>query len=134
MKLSYQNTGINVAVGIEGKKEEIRQQYNSFFNHGAIDRTADLHWLGPTFAFVWSDDKRLEKYFKNSSYHKVLNEFEGEQDKTSGPIISRKIKTMAKERFQELLNNREVIVRYKKSGDFYTEGKVGAEDLSDSDS
>ena len=123
MKLLYQNCGFNVAVGIEGSEKEINTQFDSFFNHGAIDKTADLQWMTPTFAFVWTDDARLQKYFKNSSYHRVLNEANeswlGDGLKF-GALVARKIRELASERWEKLLQNREVFVRYKKSGEFYT--------------
>lgn len=135
MKLTYQNTGINVAVGIEGSKSEIEGQYFSFLNHGAIGPTAKLEWLNSGMAFVWTTDEKLKKYFKNSSYHIVMNEL-GEDfvgSATSGPIVSKRIKSLAESRFNELIENRDVIVRYKKSGDFYEIGTMNAENLSDTD-
>ena len=123
MKLLYQNCGFNVAVGIEGSEEEINTQFDSFFNHGAIDKTADLQWMTPTFAFVWTDDARLKKYFRNSSYHIILNGIDDGIEWASkglkfGAMVSRKIRELAADRWQRLLDNREVFVRYKKSGEF----------------
>ena len=136
MKLLYQNCGYNVAVGIEGTQEEINTQFDSFFNHGAIDKTADLQWMTPTFAFVWTDDERLKKYLRNSSYHMILNQADESwlgKGLKFGATVARKIKERAQDRWQKLLDNREVFVRYKKGGEFYTTGIVSAENLTDSD-
>ena len=136
MKLLYQNCGYNVAVGIEGTQEEINTQFDSFFNHGAIDKTADLEWMTPTFAFVWTDDERLKKYLRNSSYHMILNQADESwlgKGLKFGATVARKIKELAQDRWQKLLDNREVFVRYKKGGEFYTTGIVSAENLTDSD-
>jgi len=50
-----------------------------------------------------------------------------------GATVARKIKELAQDRWQKLLDNREVFVRYKKGGEFYTTGIVSAENLTDSD-
>ena len=63
-KLYYHNRGLHWALGIEGNKNEIETQYNSLFNHGAIEKTADLQWMGDNLAYVWTTQERLKKYFK----------------------------------------------------------------------
>ena len=64
MKLYLQPNGTVWAVGIETQNaEEMTQQFNSFFNHGAIDSTADLIEMSPSFAYIWTTKEKLEKYF-----------------------------------------------------------------------
>ena len=80
MKVIYQNTGLHWALGMEGNTEEIETFYNSLFNHGAIEKSADLKWLGKKIAYVWTTQERLQKYFKNASYHEVLNNVDANPD------------------------------------------------------
>jgi len=125
MKLYYHNRGLHWALGIEGTKAQINTQFDSLFNHGAIERTADLQWMGESFAYVWTTQERLKKYFRNASYHEVLNDIErsdkykkkvmtpfGVMDNHSytykglqfGAMIARKIRERAKERYDEMTN------------------------------
>ena len=107
MKLIYQNRGYHWAVGMEGSKKDIKIQFDSFYNHGAIDQTAKLNWLGSHFAYVWTTEERLKKYFKNASYHEVLNSID-ESSKwihkglRFGATVSRKIRERAQERFDAM--------------------------------
>ena len=108
-KLYYQNRGLHWALGIEGNKNEIETQYNSLFNHGAIEKTADLQWMGDNFAYVWTTQERLKKYFKNASYHEVLNTIGNLEGWSSeglrfGAMVSRKIRERAKERYNRMIN------------------------------
>ena len=96
-------------MGIEGNKNEIETQYNSLFNHGAIEKTADLQWMGDNFAYVWTTQERLKKYFKNASYHEVLNTIGSLEGWSSeglrfGAMVSRKIRERAKERYNRMIN------------------------------
>ena len=54
--------------------EEIELQYNSFYNHSATD--GELHYMSDRFAYIWTDEERLKKYFLNSSLAKLLNDSE----------------------------------------------------------
>ena len=72
MKLYYQDCGTYIAVAIESDNpEEIELQYNSFYNHSATD--GELHYMSDRFAYIWTDEERLKKYFLNSSLAKLLN-------------------------------------------------------------
>tara|TARA_R100000008_G_C3531527_1_gene139556 strand:- start:97 stop:558 length:462 start_codon:yes stop_codon:yes gene_type:complete len=108
-KLYYHNRGLHWALGIEGSVDEIETQFNSLFNHGAIDKTASLQWMGDNFAYVWTTQERLKKYFKNASYHEVLNNIETvgawpSEGLRFGAMVSRKIRERAKERYNEMIN------------------------------
>tara|TARA_B100000519_G_C14173598_1_gene405139 strand:+ start:445 stop:873 length:429 start_codon:yes stop_codon:yes gene_type:complete len=75
MKLYYQDCGTYTAVAIESDDpNEIELQYNSLYNHGATD--GELHYMSDRFAYVWTDEERLEKYFLNSSLALLLNDSE----------------------------------------------------------
>tara|TARA_A100001037_G_scaffold302905_1_gene335682 strand:+ start:2027 stop:2455 length:429 start_codon:yes stop_codon:yes gene_type:complete len=75
MKLYYQDCGTYTAVAIESDDpREIELQYNSLYNHGATD--GELHYMSDRFAYVWTDEERLEKYFLNSSLALLLNDSE----------------------------------------------------------
>lgn len=110
MKVIYQNTGLHWALGMEGNTEEIETFYNSLFNHGAIEKSADLKWLGKKIAYVWTTQERLQKYFKNASYHEVLNNVDANPDSPEwihkglrfGATVSRKIRERAEERYNEM--------------------------------
>ena len=74
MKLYLQPNGTVWAVGMESDKpEEIEQQFNSFFNHGAIDSTADCIAMSPSFSYIWTTKEKLEKYFLNSLSKYLIN-------------------------------------------------------------
>ena len=118
MKLYYHNRGLHWALGIEGTKAQINIQFNSLFNHGAIERTADLQWMGESFAYVWTTQERLKKYFRNASYHEVLNDIEANGPSNRwvnratrpsnnlrfGAMVSGRIRERAKERYNEMIN------------------------------
>tara|TARA_R110002051_G_scaffold31750_2_gene71950 strand:+ start:5203 stop:5637 length:435 start_codon:yes stop_codon:yes gene_type:complete len=118
MKLYYHNRGLHWALGIEGAKAQIHTQFDSLFNHGAIERTADLQWMGENFAYVWTTQARLKKYFRNASYHEVLNDIEANGPSARwvnratrpsnnlrfGAMVSGRIRERAKERYNEMTN------------------------------
>jgi hypothetical protein len=109
MKLYYHNRGLHWALGIEGTKAQINTQFDSLFNHGAIEKTADLQWMGESFAYVWTTQERLKKYFRNASYHEVLNSIDDGVEWASkglrfGAMVSRRIRERAKERYDEMTN------------------------------
>ena len=109
-KLYYHNRGLHWALGIEGNVDEIETQFNSLFNHGAIDKPASLQWMGDNFAYVWTTQERLKKYFKNASYHEVLNSVDANPNSLEwvhqglrfGATVSRKIRERAEERYNEM--------------------------------
>ena len=109
MQLYYHNRGLHWALGLDGTKSEINEQYDSLFNHGAIGTTANLQWMGENFAYVWTTQERLKKYFKNASYHEVLNNINDGVDWASkglgfGAMVSRKIRERAKERYSKMIS------------------------------
>ena len=109
MKLIYQNTGLHWALGIEGTKSEIKTFHASLFNNGGIEKNSRLQWLGDRLAYVWTSQERLKKYFKNASYHEVLNNIETLEGWSSeglrfGAMVSRKIRERAKERYNRMIN------------------------------
>ena len=109
MKLYYQNRGLHWALGIEGTKAQINTQFDSLFNNGAIGKTAHLEWMGESFAYVWTTQERLKKYFRNASYHEVLNNIDDGVEWASkglrfGAMVSRRIRERAKERYNEMIN------------------------------
>ena len=72
MKLVLQQLGTVWLIGIESNDpEEMEQQYNSFWNHGAT--SGGLHEMCETFSYIVTDEERAKKYFLNSSLHLLLN-------------------------------------------------------------
>ena len=110
MKLIYQNTGLHWALGIEGTKCEIKTFHASLFNNGGVEKNSRLQWLGERLAYVWTTQERLKKYFKNASYHEVLNSVDASPNSLEwvhqglrfGATVSRKIRERAEERYNEM--------------------------------
>ena len=110
MKLIYQNTGLHWALGIEGTKSEIKTFHASLFNNGGVEKNSRLQWLGERLAYVWTTQERLKKYFKNASYHEVLNNVDANPNSSEwvhqglrfGATVSRKIRERAEERYNEM--------------------------------
>ena len=127
MKLYLQPNGTVWAVGIETKNaEEMTQQFNSFFNHGAIDSTADLIEMSPSFAYIWTTKEKLEKYFLNSSLAKILwDNPDAGKGKKAGALPE--AEKLAEKRMKELVVDK--WVRTTQSGEFYTRGTIAAEKL-----
>ena len=116
MKIYYDNKGFHWAIGIEGTKAEIKRQHTSFFNHGAIGKSARLTWIGSNFAYVWTTEEKAKKYFRNSSYHEVLNDIDDGKIKireggglSTAVRVVRKIRERAQERFNEM--KKEIFLR-----------------------
>ena len=75
MRLYLQPNGTVWAVGIETTNaEEKKQQFDSFFNHGAIDTAADLIEMSPTFSYIWTTKEKLEKYFLTEVHTNIMEE------------------------------------------------------------
>lgn len=105
MKLIYQPLGSAILVGIESEnKQEIEQQYYSFWNHGATG--GKLHWMCDTFAYITTHEKELEQYFLNSSLHLILNKFPDAYKGFEGGAMPH-AKSLAKRRLEELKENHE---------------------------
>ena len=127
MKLYLQPNGTVWAVGIESDSaEEITQQFNSFFNHGAIDSTADLNEMSPTFHYIWTTKEKLEKYFLNSSLAKILtyNPDAGKGEKGGALPQAEKL---AEQRINDMIHER--WVHTTPTGEFYTRGTIAAEKI-----
>lgn len=63
LKISYQNVGSGWLVILTGDAEEIKLQFNSFWNHGATN--GELDWICDTTAQFWTSAYKLKKYFVN---------------------------------------------------------------------
>ena len=103
-KNSLYKNGTVIAVWIKGDDEtDTLENYYSFWNHGATS-AEDLNWTGENQGYFWTSEKKLKRYFKNSSRAIVLNELgeDWEGDSTSGPQVGNRIATMAQERFDSL--------------------------------
>ena len=99
----YKNgTVVCVWVDADTRKEALENHW-SFWNHGATS-APDMHWTGVSKGYFWSDEKRLRKYFKNSSRAIVLNELgeDWQGDATTGPQVSKDIVKLSEKRFSDL--------------------------------
>jgi hypothetical protein len=94
---------MNWAVGIEGTPAEIEGQFNSFFHHGAIDETATLHHMSDSFAYIWTTEEKLQKYFTISSLHILLNKVTANVAEWTGKMrgVMPYAEKMGQERLQE---------------------------------
>lgn len=118
VKLYRDSCESNVAIGILGSKQDIELQFNSFFNFGAVDY-AELHWMNDSpkdsnkyFAYIWTNQQKLRKYFKNSSiamlYGNKVEELKPEFKKCKGKKGSGNgakniINQMAEKRYNEMI-------------------------------
>jgi len=107
MRLVYQSLGTASYVGMESNDEkEIVEQYYSFWNHGAT--SGKLHWMSETFAYISTSPENLWKYFVNSSYHLLLNNYpdtwEGQEDTHE---FQEEILKLATKRYDQLKENTE---------------------------
>ena len=127
MKLYVQPNGTVWAVGIEtSNRERMKQQFDSFFNHGAIEANADLIEMSPTFSYIWTSRQRLEKYFRNSSLAKVLTDNpEAGKGEKGGALPE--AKKLAEKRMSDLIPERGV--HTTPTGEFYTRGTIAAEKI-----
>ena len=127
MKLYLQPNGTVWAVGIESESaEEITQQFNSFFNHGAIDSTADLNEMSPNFHYIWTTKEKLEKYFLNSSLAKILTDNPDAGKGQKGGALPEAEK-LAEQRMNDMIHER--WVHTTPTGEFYTRGTIAAEKI-----
>ena len=96
--------GSVLAVWLKGdNKQELLQNYWSYWNHGATSAD-DLHWVNEMQGYFWTSARQLKRYFKNSSRAIVLNELgeDWEGDATTGPEVGGEIADKAKARFAQL--------------------------------
>jgi len=118
--------GSEIAIGIEGTKEEINQQFNRFFNLGGAaanctsafcsedSDTGDnyLHFMCDTFAYFLSSEEDMIKAFETESLisfnSKSNPQFKGKKDG-----VLAEVKQAAKETYQNI--RRENFMLYKTS-------------------
>lgn len=126
IKNSVYKNGSVIAVWVKGdERQETLQNYWSFWNHGATSAD-DLHWTGKNEGYFWSNQKKLKKYFKNSSRAIVLNEL-GEDwkgDATSGPKVANSIATLASVRFEKLYRSKGPNPLHKRTIPVHTLGTI----------
>jgi hypothetical protein len=108
MKLIYQPLGTVCLVGIESTdRQEIIEQYYSLWNHQATG--GKLHWMCETFAYITSNEKKLEKYFLNSSLFLILNKYPDTYKGKKGGAIDA-ARQLAARRLEELKENHDVFM------------------------
>lgn len=104
IKNSLYKNGSVIAVWIKAdNRDELNQNYWSFYNHGATNAD-DLNWTDELEGYFWTNRDKLKKYFKNSSAAIVYNELgdDWEGDRVTGPQIQKRIKELAEKRMAEL--------------------------------
>jgi hypothetical protein len=118
--------GSEIAIGIEGTKQEINQQFNRFFNLGGAaanctsafcsedSDTGDnyLHFMCDTFAYFLSSEEDMIKAFETESLVN-LNSKSNPQFKGKKDGVLAEVKQAAKETYQNL--RRENFMLYKTS-------------------
>ena len=107
--------GSEIAIGIEGTKQEINQQFNRFFNLGGAaanctsafcsedSDTGDnyLHFMCDTFAYFLSSEEDMIKAFETESLVN-LNSKSNPQFKGKKDGVLAEVKQTAKETYQNL--------------------------------
>ncbi len=124
----YKNGSV-IAVWINSdNNDELKQNYWSFYNHGATS-AEDLNWTNKGEGYFWSNERKLKRYFKNSSRAIVLNELgeDWEGDATTGPEGGERIAEVAQDRFDELMSNSGPNPLAKTLVEPYLMGSVSAE-------
>jgi hypothetical protein len=118
--------GSEIAIGIEGTKQEINQQFNRFFNLGGAaanctsafcsedSDTGDnyLHFMCDTFAYFLSSEEDMIKAFETESLVN-LNSKSNPQFKGKKDGVLAEVKQAAKETYQNI--RRENFMLYKTS-------------------
>ena len=123
----YKNGSV-IAVWIKGDNEqETLENYWSFWNHGATS-AEDLHWTNPLEGYFWSNEKKLKRYFKNSSRAIVLNELGEDWEGNSKDLreVANRIAVLAKQRFIELYDNQGPNPLTKSEMPVYALGTIGS--------
>ncbi|MAH46517.1 hypothetical protein CMI37_11835 [Candidatus Pacearchaeota archaeon] len=70
MKLEYQDCGTNIALFLDGEKEEIEQKHMSLWNHGATK--SELEWVNEHRAYMWTTKQKLLKALVNANLFGLL--------------------------------------------------------------
>ena len=118
--------GSEIAVGIEGTKEEINQQFNRFFNMGGAapncttsfcsedSDTGDnyLHFLSDRFAYFLSDEEAMIKALETEQLMN-MNAKPNPEHKGKKDGILNEVKALAKELYKNI--KRENFMLYKTS-------------------
>ena len=118
--------GSEIAIGIEGTKQEINQQFNRFFNLGGAaanctsafcsedSDTGDnyLHFMCDTFAYFLSSEEDMIKAFETESLVN-LNSKSNPQFKGKKDGVLAEVKQTAKETYKSI--RRENFMLYKTS-------------------
>ena len=118
--------GSEIAIGIEGTKQEINQQFNRFFNLGGAaancteqfcsedSDTGDnyLHFMCDTFAYFLSSEEDMIKAFETEQLIN-LNSKSNPQFKGKKDGVLAEVKQAAKETYENL--RRENFMLYKTS-------------------
>lgn len=118
--------GSEIAVGIEGTKEEINQQFNRFFNIGGAapnctesfcsedSDTGDnyLHFLSDRFAYFLSSEEDMIKAFETEQFM-IMNTKSNPEYKGKKDGILNEVKTLARELYKNI--KRESFMLYKTS-------------------
>jgi hypothetical protein len=118
--------GSEIAVGIEGTREEITQQFNRFFNMGGAapnctaafcseDSDAGdnyIHFLSDRFAYFLSDEEAMIKALETEQLMN-MNAKPNPEHKGKKDGILNEVKTLAKELYKNI--KRENFMLYKTS-------------------
>ena len=98
-KLFYQPLGNSWAVGVESDDPQaiISQDY-SWYNHGAYN--GELHYMSERFAYIWTTEENLKKYFYRSSLAYFLHK----RGNSLKEKVRRYARMLAKLRFGNLIH------------------------------
>ena len=107
-KIIYQSLGTSWAVGIESDNpDDIKYQDYSWYNHGAYK--GELHHMSDSFAYIWTTEEKIKRYYHRSSRAKLLNLYE---DTLSEEKIERYARLLARLRFNAMKSETFISVGY----------------------
>lgn len=87
------------AVGIHSHNPtEIKEQDYSWYNHSAYE--GNLQYMSNHFAYIWTSETKIKKYYYNSSEAYYLNKYG--DDKSVLPKVDRAAKLLARLRFKNM--------------------------------
>ena len=128
MKLIIQHNGAACVVGLIGTADEIIEQFNGFWNHGAT--AGELTWGHDNFAHFWTTPKKLYASLLSRARLKLLKRDTTKYKGKKGGFKD-EAKRMAKVYYDELIPERYLYIY--RSEDVYNLSLMGIDEWNNDD-